>query len=101
MIRQPANFSIIFRASIPQSSLSGQPPNLLILDSPYSDLPEVSMTISEQAYTEITQFIQEEECLNAHNLEAFFSWVEPSYEALEVDPVQQERFDKYCRSSCD
>jgi hypothetical protein len=59
------------------------------------------MTISEQACTEITQLIQEGECLNAHNLEAFYNWAEASYEALEFDPVQQQRFDEFCRSSCD
>ncbi len=59
------------------------------------------MTISELAYTEITQLIQEGECLNAQNLEAFYNWVEASFEALEFDPVQQQRFDEFCRSSCD
>jgi len=57
------------------------------------------MTISEQAYTEIMQLIQEGETLNASDLEAFYSWIESSYVALEFDPVQQERFDDYCRSS--
>ncbi len=57
------------------------------------------MTISEQAYTEIMQLIQEGETLDASDLEAFYSWIESSYEALEFDPVQQERFDDYCRSS--
>lgn len=47
------------------------------------------MTISEQAYTDIMQLIQEGESLDASDLEAFYSWVEASYEALEFDPVQQ------------
>jgi len=59
------------------------------------------MSISELAKTQLTQLIYEGETLEPFDLEAFYSWVEPSYEALEVDPVQQERFDKYCRSSCD
>ncbi len=57
------------------------------------------MTISEQACMEITQLIQEGESLDAFDLEAFYGWVESSYQALEFDPVQQERFDDYCRSS--
>ncbi len=59
------------------------------------------MTISEQAYTEIIKLIQEGETLDASDLEAFYSWVEASYEALMFDPVQQERFAEYCGSSCD
>ncbi len=59
------------------------------------------MTISEQAYTKIIQLIQEGESLDALDLEAFYSWVEASYEALMFDPVQQERFAEYCGSSCD
>ena len=57
------------------------------------------MSISEQAKTQLIQLIAEGECLDAHDLEAFYSWVEASYEALEFDPVQQRRFDEYCRSS--
>jgi hypothetical protein len=56
------------------------------------------MTISEQAYAEIIQLIQEGETLDASDLEAFYRWIESSYEALEFDPLQQERFDDYCRS---
>ena len=58
------------------------------------------MTISEQACTEIIQLIQEGESLDPLDLEAFYSWMGSSYEALAFDPVQLERFDKYCRSSC-
>ncbi len=57
------------------------------------------MTVSEQAYTEIIKLILEGESLDALDLEAFYGWIESSYEALEFDPVQQERFDDYCRSS--
>ncbi len=59
------------------------------------------MSISELAKTQLIQLIQEGECLNANNLEAFYNWAEASYEALEYDPVQQQRFDEFCRSSCD
>ena len=57
------------------------------------------MTISEQACTEIIELIQEGESLDPLDLEAFYSWMDSSYEALEFDPVQQQRFDDYCRSS--
>ena len=58
------------------------------------------MSISERAKTQIIQLIAEGEGLDPLDLEAFYSWMESSYEALEFDPVQQERFDEYCRSSC-
>ncbi len=59
------------------------------------------MSISELAKTDLVGLIYEGECLNAHNLEAFYNWMESSYEALEFDSVQQQRFDEFCRSSCD
>ena len=59
------------------------------------------MTISEQANAEIIGLIAEGECLDPNDLEGFYRWVQDSYEALGLDPVQQERFDEYCRSSCD
>jgi len=59
------------------------------------------MSISEQAKSHLIGLIYEGETLDPFDLEAFYSWVEASYEALEFDPVQQERFDKYCRSSYD
>ena len=58
------------------------------------------MSISEQAKTQLIQLIAEGEWLNDRNLEAFYSWAEASYEALEFDPVQQQRFDEFCLSSC-
>ena len=59
------------------------------------------MSISEQAKTHLIELIYEGETLDAFDLEAFYSWVEASYEALVFDPVQQERFAEYCGSSCD
>jgi len=59
------------------------------------------MSISEQAKTHLIELIYEGETLDAFDLEAFYSWVEASYEALVFKPLQQERFDKYCRSSYD
>ena len=59
------------------------------------------MSISEQAKTDLIGLIYEGETLDPFDLEAFYSWVEASYEALMFDPVQQERFAEYCGSSCD
>ena len=59
------------------------------------------MSISEQAKMHLIELICEGETLDAFDLEAFYSWVEASYEALMFDPVQQERFAEYCGSSCD
>ncbi len=58
------------------------------------------MKMSEQANAEIIGLIAEGECLDPNDLEGFYRWVQDSYEALRLDPVQQERFDEYCRSSC-
>ncbi len=59
------------------------------------------MSISEQAKTRLIELIYEGETLDAFDLVRFYSWVEASYEALVFDPLQQERFDEYCRSSYD
>jgi hypothetical protein len=59
------------------------------------------MSISEQAKTHVIELIYEGETLDAFDLVRFYSWVEASYEALVSDPLQQERFDEYCRSSND
>lgn len=58
------------------------------------------MTISEQVHTEIIQLIQDGESVDPLDLVALYGWMESSYQALEFDPVQQGRFDEYCRSSC-
>ena len=59
------------------------------------------MKMSEQANAEIIGLIAEGECLDPNDLEGFYRWVQASYEALELDPFHQERFDEYCRSSYD
>jgi len=59
------------------------------------------MSISEQAKTHLIGLIYEGETLDAFDLEGFYRWMEASYEALVFDPLQQERFDEYCRSSYD
>ncbi|MGO9122375.1 MAG: hypothetical protein ACLQPD_32775 [Desulfomonilaceae bacterium] len=56
---------------------------------------------SEQARARIVQLIDEAESLDSLNLKAFQRWVQASYEALEFDPWQQQRFDEYCRLSSD
>jgi hypothetical protein len=59
------------------------------------------MKMSEQANAEIIGLIDEGEYLDSYDLEAFYRWVQASYEALELDPLHQEMFDEYCRSSRD
>jgi hypothetical protein len=59
------------------------------------------MAISEQAKEQLIELIYEGEALDPFDLVAFYRWVEASYEALEFDAVQQEIFDKYCRSPYD
>ena len=59
------------------------------------------MSISELAKTQLVGLICEGETFDPLDLEAFYNWAEASYEALEFDPVQQQRFDEFCRSSCD
>ena len=59
------------------------------------------MRISEQDKTQIIRLIAEGECLSIHDLEGFYSWMQASYEALELNPLQRKKFDECCRSSCD
>jgi hypothetical protein len=59
------------------------------------------MRISEQAKTQLIRLTYEGETLDAFDLEAFYSLVEASYEALVFDALQQARFDEHCRSSYD
>ncbi len=59
------------------------------------------MRISEQARQQVTKLIEEAMRLDPNDLETFYGWVQASYAALEFDPVQQYRFDEYCRSSDD
>jgi hypothetical protein len=61
----------------------------------------VSMKISEQAKMQIQRLIDAGEGLDPFDLEAFYRWTHDSYEALSFHPVQQQRFDTYCRGSSD
>jgi hypothetical protein len=54
-----------------------------------------------QRTKQILRLISEGQNLNPVNLEAFYRWINDSYEALGSDPLQQQRFHEYCRSSCD
>ncbi len=58
------------------------------------------MRISEQTKMQILQLIDEGDSLAHFNVGAFYRWSQASYEALQFDRVQQQRFDEYCRSSC-
>jgi len=58
------------------------------------------MTIPERTRSQIVERIADGESLDPFDLEAFYGWIESSYQALEFDPVQQGKFDEYCRSSC-
>ena len=59
------------------------------------------MGIPDRKTKQILKLITDGETLNPTNLEAFYRWIDDSYEALGFDPLQQQRFDEYCRSSCD
>jgi hypothetical protein len=59
------------------------------------------MGISEQTRMQIIRLIYEGESLDPHDLESFYGWMEASYESLGFHPMQQERFEEYCRSSYD
>jgi len=58
------------------------------------------MRISEQAKIQMLRLIDEGSSLNPFDLETFNRWMQATYEALQSDSVQQQRFDEYCRSSC-
>lgn len=59
------------------------------------------MKISDQKRKQISRLIAEGERLDPLDIEVFYRWTHDSYEALGFDPVQQHRFDEYCRSSHD
>ncbi len=59
------------------------------------------MRISEQARLQLVRLIDETRGLDPLDPENFNTWVQASYEALEFDAGQQQRFDEYCRSSDD
>jgi hypothetical protein len=57
--------------------------------------------IPDREIEQILRLIAEGESLNLRDLEAFYRWVDDSYNALGFHPLQQQRFDEYCRSSSD
>ncbi|MEW6139118.1 MAG: hypothetical protein AB1733_12870 [Thermodesulfobacteriota bacterium] len=59
------------------------------------------MKISDQKRKQISRLIAEGESLDPLDLEVFYRWTHDSYEALGFNPLQQHRFDEYCRSSHD
>ena len=59
----------------------------------------VRVRISEQDRAEIHRLIKEAETLAASDSEAFFRWLQASQEALSFDPLQEQRFEEYCRTS--
>jgi hypothetical protein len=61
----------------------------------------VHMRISEQAKSQVIRLIDDGESLDPFDLEAFYSWMQASHEALGFDTIRQQRFDKYCCSSVD
>ncbi len=58
------------------------------------------MRIPERTKPEILRLVDEGESLDPFDLEALHRWLQDTYEALQFDSVQQQRFDEYCRSSC-
>ena len=58
------------------------------------------MRISEQDKTQILRLIDEGDSLDLFDVGAFYRWSQASYDALQFDRVQQQRFDEYCCSSC-
>ena len=59
------------------------------------------MGIPDGKTKRILKLITDGENLNPLNLEAVYRWINDSYEALGFDPLQQQRFDEYSRSSFD
>ena len=80
--------------------LSGPSPTSLEAGAVSSRAEEVPMRISEQDKTQILRLIDEGDSLDLFDVGAFYRWSQASYDALQFDRVQQQRFDEYCRSSC-
>ncbi len=59
------------------------------------------MRIFGQARLQLIKLIDETRDLDPLDSKTFSTWVQASYDALECDPVQQQRFDEYCRLSDD
>lgn len=58
------------------------------------------MKIPEQTKRQILRLIDEGDTLDHFDVRAFYRWSQASYDALQFDQLQQQRFDEYCRSSC-
>lgn len=59
------------------------------------------MRISCQQKQRIDRLITRGESLDPLDLEGFYGWIQKAYKELEFRPHVQQRFDRYCRSSCD
>jgi hypothetical protein len=57
--------------------------------------------ISRANRERIFKLIGEAETLDLLDLIAFYRWANDSYEALKFHPLKQQRFNEYCRLSCD
>lgn len=79
---------------------SGPPPTSLETGAVFSRAGEVPMRIPEQAKTRILRLIDEGDSLDHFDVGAFYRWSQASYDALQFDRLQQQRFDEYCRSCC-
>jgi len=58
------------------------------------------MKIPAQTMMQILQLIDEGSGVHPSDLESLHRWVQATYETLQFNSVQQQRFDDYCRSSC-
>ncbi|AFM26186.1 hypothetical protein [Desulfomonile tiedjei] len=59
------------------------------------------MRISNQNTSIVLELVAKGENLDPNDLQAFYQWIDDSYNALEFDQVQKRRFAAYCRSSLD
>lgn len=62
---------------------------------------EEAVRISDEKKKQIIRLIKQGESLTIQDSQAFQNWMRDSHEALEFHPLQKERFDRYCRFSCD
>jgi hypothetical protein len=56
---------------------------------------------SDQEKETIKNLIADGRKLNPMDLACFYRWMDTAHAALRFDPHQQQRFEKYCRSSSD
>ncbi len=59
------------------------------------------MRISRQSIRKLSKLIDQGKSLDPVDSESFHRWAQAAYEALKFDPLLQQRFDEYCRSSLD